>query len=237
MKRALVTGATSGVGRALVAALRDEGYLVLALGRNKAALDELSRLDGVTPVGVDLADADAVAQALGDTQVDVLINNAGLMPPPGPFQDLDPAEIGRAVSVNVTAQIALTRLVVPDMCARGTGHVLFTGSISGHAPYANMALYCATKAAVGGFAQALRLDLADHGVRVTEIVAGRIETALYKDVLSTEARAGMYRPGTTLQPEDVARMVTAVLAMPPHVDVSRFDILPARITPAKEANT
>ncbi|SDH77994.1 SDR family oxidoreductase [Alloyangia pacifica] len=237
MKRALVTGATSGVGRALVETLRNEGYLVHALGRNKAALDELGRLDNVMPLGVDLADTGAVAEALAGVEVDVLINNAGLMPPPGPFQDIDPAEIAKAVSVNVTAQLALTRLVVPGMCKRGSGHVFFTGSISGHAPYANMAVYCATKAAVGGFAQALRLDLADYGVRVTEIVAGRIETALYTDVLSAEARAGMYRPGTTLQPEDVARMTMAVLAMPEHVDVSRFDILPARITPAKEANT
>lgn len=237
MKRVLVTGATSGVGRALVEALRNEGYLVLALGRNKAALEELEQFENVTPVGVDLSDVDAVAATLRGVEVDVLVNNAGLMPPPGPFQDLDPAEIGKAVSLNVTAQLALTRLVVPGMCKRGSGHVVFTGSISGHAPYANMAVYCATKAAIGGFAQALRLDLADQGVRVTEIVAGRIETALYKDVLSAKARADMYRPGTTLHPEDVARMVVTVLAMPPHVDVSRFDILPARITPAKEAHT
>ena len=119
------------------------------------------------------------------------------------------------------------------MRAAGKGHIFFTGSTAGHAPFANLAVYCATKAAIGGFAQALRLDMAPHGVRVTEIVAGRVESPLYKGILSDEARAAMYAGNTAVQPEDVAQMVLSVLALPAHVDVARFDILPTRqpVTP------
>ena len=92
-------------------------------------------------------------------------------------------------------------------------------------PSPNLAAYSATKAAVSGFAASLRLDLAPYAVRVTEIVAGRVETGLYKDLLSDAARAAMYANHSAVQPENVADMVTAVLALPPHVDVARFDIL------------
>lgn len=229
MAQAVVTGATGGIGRAVALALRDAGHRVLALGRDPAALADLAA-QGLVVRALDLTDASALPAALDGWDPDVLVNNAGMMPPLGPFQDLGPAEIDRAVSVNLTSALHLTRLVVPGMCARGRGHVFFTGSTAGHAPFANLALYCATKAAIGGFAQALRLDLASHGVRVTEIVAGRVETGLYRDLLPPEARAAMYEGQTALQPEDVARMLVSVLDMPPHVDVARFDILPTRQT-------
>ena len=120
----------------------------------------------------------------------------------------------------------VTRLIAPGMRSRGRGHIFFTGSTAGHAPFPNLAAYCATKAAVGAFAQALRLDMAPSGVRVTEIVAGRVETALYKDILSAEARAAMYANQSAVQPQDVAAMVLSVLRLPLYVDVARFDILP-----------
>ncbi|MDR5903551.1 SDR family oxidoreductase [Halomonas icarae] len=228
MDTALVTGATSGVGRAIALRLAQEGYNVLAMGRNAAALDELSRTPGVTPICVELTDREAVCEALDNNPVDVLVNNAGIMPPLSAFQDSEQADIDAAIAVNFSAQVALTRLVVPVMCQRGRGHMFFTGSTAGHAPFPNMAVYCATKAAIGGFAQALRLDVANSGVRVTEIVAGRIETNLYHDILSAEKRAAMYAGQTAVQPEDVAEMLSTVLAMPASVDVSRFDIVPAR---------
>lgn len=228
MDTALVTGATSGVGRAMALRLAQEGYNVLAMGRNAAALDELSRTPGVMPICVELTDREAVCEALDSTPVDILVNNAGIMPPLSAFQDSEQADIDAAIAVNFSAQVALTRLVVPGMCQRGGGHVFFTGSTAGHAPFPNMAVYCATKAAVGGFAQALRLDVANSGVRVTEIVAGRIETNLYHDILPEEKRAAMYADRSAVQPENVAEMISAVLAMPVSVDVSRFDIVPTQ---------
>lgn len=226
MKQALVTGATSGIGRAVAMALHDAGYEVTAIGRQPEALAELAAQPGIRALALDLSDSDAMVAALEGCAPDVLVNNAGMMPPMTNFCDMDPSDIARAVTINLSSVLNLTRLLAPGMRARGRGHVFFTGSTAGHAPFPNLAVYCATKAAIGGFAQALRLDLAPHGVRVTEIVAGRVETGLYKALLSDEARAAMYAGNSAVQPEDLASMVCAVLDMPQHVDVARFDILP-----------
>lgn len=237
--QAIVTGATSGIGRAIALALAAAGYEVVAFGRQEAALAEL-RTQGLQTRAVDLGDPAALDAALRGLAPDVLVNNAGIMPRMAPFPDLTEDEIDQAIAVNLRAVLRLTRAVTHGMRDRGRGHVFFTGSTAGHAPFANLAVYCATKSAIGGFAQALRLDLAPHGVRVTEIVAGRVETGLYKDLLSAEARAAMYANASAVQPEDVAAMVTAVLALPPHVDVARFDILPthqATATGAQKKDT
>lgn len=228
MRQALVTGATGGIGRAITLTLRDAGHHVTALGRDPAALAELAREAHITPVAVDIADRAALRAAVAGLAPDVLVNNAGMMPPLAPFDRLDEDEIDRAVEINLTSTLALTRLLLPAMVAKGAGHIFFTGSTAGHAPFANLALYCATKTAIAGFAQSLRLDLAPHGLRVTEIVAGRVETGLYRDRLPEQARQAMYAGGQAVQPQDVAQMVLAVLNMPLHVDVARFDILPAR---------
>ncbi len=226
MPHALVTGATSGIGRAIALALRDAGHTVTAFGRDPAALETLAREPGIHPVQVDLTDRAALARATEDLAPDVFVNNAGLVPPLTHFCDADQSDIDAALALNLGSALALTRLIAPGMRARGRGHIFFTGSVAGHAPFANMAVYCATKAAIGGFAQALRLELAPFGPRVTEIVAGRVETPLYKNILPAEDRAAMYAGGTAVQPADVAAMVLAVLALPPNVDVARFDILP-----------
>lgn len=227
MGTALVTGATAGIGKAIALALAQAGHRVTGVGRDIRALDELSQ-QGIAALPLDLTDAAAVDRALAGQDFDILVNNAGMMPPLGPFWDLDPGQMQQTVAVNLTAVLTVTRALTPGMVARGRGHVFFTGSVAGHAPYANIAVYCATKAAIGGFAQALRLDLAPHGVRVTEIVAGRVETGLYDTILPAEARAAMYADHSAVQPPDVAAMLLAVLDMPPHVDVARFDILPTR---------
>ncbi len=241
MKRALVTGGTSGIGRAIAIGLQKAGYQVMVTGRNTAALAELQSL-GIVPLAIDLGEVDGLSQRLeariAEFAPDVLVNNAGMVVRPGNFCDMGEADIHRCIATNLTQALLVTHAVAPGMRARGGGHILFTGSIAGHTPYPNMAVYAATKAALGGFAQSLRLDLSAHGVRVTEIVAGRVESPLYKDVLSADARAAMYAGNTAVQPEDVAAMVLAVLALPPHVDVARFDILPTRqpVTPQVPAS-
>ncbi|MBP7003542.1 SDR family oxidoreductase [Amaricoccus sp.] len=226
MGQALVTGATSGIGRAIAIALKGAGHEVVAVGRRGEALAALEREHGIAGRRADLADRKAARAALAGLAPDILVNNAGVMPPLAHFCDTDEDEIDRAVTVNLSSVLFLTRLVAPGMRARGRGHIFFTGSTAGHAAFAHYAVYCATKAAIGGFAQALRLDMAPAGVRVTEIVAGRVETGLYKGLLGEEARAAMYAGNSAVQPEDVAAMVLAVHGLPASVDVARFDILP-----------
>ncbi len=228
MAKALVTGATNGIGRAIAVALVKAGYAVTGTGRNPDRLAALSAL-GITPLALSMDRPDEIAAALEGHRFDVLVNNAGMMPPLGHFAESDWEDAARTVAVNLLAPMAVTRAILPDMVARKGGHVFFVGSIAGHTPYANVAAYCATKAGIGAFAQSLRLEVAAAGVRVTEIVAGRVETELYIDILSPEARAAMYANQTGLKPEDVGAMVAAVLALPAHVDVTRFDINPTRI--------
>jgi 3-hydroxy acid dehydrogenase / malonic semialdehyde reductase len=226
MKTALVTGASSGIGKAIAVGLRAAGFGVLALGRNMNALAQLKTECGCETLAVDVNDRPSLKAALADRHFDVLANNAGLLPPLRSFPDAAQQDIDATIATNLTSVLYLTRLVSPGMCARKSGHIFFTGSTAGHTPFPNFAAYCATKAGIAGFAQALRLDLAPHGVRVTEIVAGRVETALYRNIVSDETRQAMYANHSAVQPEDVAAMVLSVLNMPSHVDVSRFDIVP-----------
>lgn len=215
----------------MAVALSEAGYEVYAVGRSKAALEVLrSERPGITPIAVDVTDREAIEAVVNDLHIDVLINNAGMMPPLGNFADMELADIDAALEINLSAAILLTRLVVPQMRARESGHIIFTGSSAAHTAFPNIAVYSATKAAIAGFSAALRADLSPFGIRVTEIVPGRVETQLYKDILDAKARAAMYAGNVAVQPEDVARMVVALLGLPAWADVTRFDIMPTRPT-------
>lgn len=232
MVTALVTGASSGIGLAIALELARSGHQVYAIGRNQRALNDLRASHAaITPLALDVTDRETAETMLDGLEIDVLVNNAGVMPPLGNFADMDMADIDTALEVNLSAVIALTRMVVPQMRDRGRGHVLFTGSAAAHASFPDMAVYAATKAGIASFAAGLRADLSPHGIRVTEIVPGRVETALYKDILDDAARAAMYSASKAVQPEDVAHMVKAVLDLPEWATVSRFDIVPTRPTP------
>ncbi len=235
-RHALVTGASSGIGRAVALALAGAGYRVTATGRDRAALAHLSQASlsrgtGIETLPLDLDAPDTLAARLDGLSPDILVCNAATMPPPGPFDALTPAQIAQAVTVNLTAALLLTRHLLPAMRRRGDGHLVFVSSTAAHAPAPGAALYGATKAALGSFAQSLRAELAPDGIRVTEIVPGRVETALYRDVLGDQARANLYAGAPVVQPDDIAAMLLAVLALPRTTNVSRFDILPTYPVP------
>jgi NADP-dependent 3-hydroxy acid dehydrogenase YdfG len=233
MKNTLVTGATSGIGRAMALALHREGYGVIAVGRNAMALDALAaQAPGLTTIALDLSDRGAVAAALEGRRIDVLVNNAGTMPKPGPFDAMDQADIDRTLATNLDAVLFLTRLVLAQMRARQSGHVVFTGSTAAHAPGAHFAAYAASKAGVAAFATALRAEVSPQGIRVTELVPGRVETGLYTAVLPEATRGEMYADGNSLQPQDLADALLAILSLPPRATVARLDILPTRPVPA-----
>ena len=232
MQRVLVTGATSGIGRAIAITLQNAGYAVTATGRNQTALADLAaEAPGIETLSLSLSDRAAVAEALNGRTVDVLINNAGVMPKPGAFDSMDFDAIDQTVEVNLSAVLWLTRLVLPQMRGRKSGHLIFTGSSAAHAPGANFAVYAASKAAIAAFATALRGEVSTDGIRVTELVPGRVETGLYTGILSAEQRQAMYENGASLQPEDVADAVLAVLRLPPRADITRLDIMPTRPVP------
>jgi len=232
MEQVLITGATTGIGRAMALTLHARGMAVIALGRRAEALADLAaQAPGITTICCDVTDRTGLAAALSERPVDVLVNNAGVMPAPGPFDRMDAADIDRTVAVNLSAVLWLTRFLLPGMRARGRGHIVFTGSSAAHAPGPNFAAYAAAKAGLSAFAAAIRAEVAAEGLRVTELVPGRVETGLYADVLDPDTRAAMYAGGLSLQPQDVADALVAALTLPARATVTRIDIMPTRPVP------
>jgi NADP-dependent 3-hydroxy acid dehydrogenase YdfG len=225
---AVVTGASGGIGRAIVGELVRLGADVHALALPDDALDMLRGVDNVTAYGVDVRDAAAVAAILAQLEVDILVNNAGII------GDLRPAHMSTVemadalIDINLRAAIHATMCALPGMVSRNRGHIVFTGSIAATRPTANTAIYSATKAALNAFADGLRMDLHGAAVRITVLAPGRVETNLYDAAMGghDEAAARLYSQTTALQPADVAAVVGMALTMPEHVDVTRVEVVP-----------
>ncbi|MEY2583200.1 MAG: 3-hydroxy acid dehydrogenase / malonic semialdehyde reductase [Ilumatobacteraceae bacterium] len=225
---AVVTGASGGIGRAIVDELVRLGMHVHALALPDAALDELHGVGSVTVHGVDVRDTATLTSILAGLEVDVLVNNAGII------GDLKPAQLSTAavadalIDINLRAAVHATLCVLPGMVRRNVGHVVFTGSIAGTRPTANSAAYGATKAGLMAFADGLRMDLHGASVRVTVLAPGRVETNLYDEAMGGHdvAAARLYAGAAALQPADIASLVGMALTMPTHVDVTRIEVVP-----------
>lgn len=234
---ALVTGASSGIGLAIATALVAKGMRVIATGRDPARLrfvcDELGDL--VFPLVLDVSDGEAVA-ALPDSlpealrRIDVLINNAGHdVGGRRAFQDGEAEEWEAIIETNVNGLMRVTRAVAPGMLARGYGHVINLGSVSGLFTYAGGAAYNASKFAVHGFTEALRKDFAAADIRVTEILPGLVRTNFAANRLKgdKEAASEFYdRFAGCLYPEDIAATVVFALEQPSHVNVTQLVVEP-----------
>ncbi|MFO1147945.1 MAG: SDR family oxidoreductase [Alsobacter sp.] len=222
----LVTGASSGIGRAVALRLASDGHRVIGLARNANSLRELEAKAGIVPLAADVTDLAGVADTLRSHEPDVVIHNAGLLSTRGPFQAIEPAAIDTHLDVNLRAPLHLTRLVLPGMIERRRGHVVFVTSIAARAAHPDIALYATTKAALAHFSDSLRLDLQGTGIRVTDLAPGRVRTDLYRDALTETGRKQLYEGFRSLEPEDVAAAVSYVLSLPPHVDVARLELYP-----------
>lgn len=224
---ALVTGATSGIGKAIVVALSQAGYPVVALGRNQIALNELSTLPGVTALQADVCDQQTMADIIETYSPGVLVNNAGILSTRAAFPEIDPAEIDRMLDINLKAPLHLTRHAIPGMVQRRQGHIFFIGSSAGRTAHPNAAVYGASKAGISLFCDALRCDLPGSGVRVTEIAPGRVQTQLYRTAISADkVDSELYDGYESIQPDDIAQLLITALEMPAAVDVSRMEVFP-----------
>lgn len=171
-----MTGASSGIGAAVAARLRDRGYRVFGTTRDPANLPD--PLPGVEYLPLDLTDdasIDACAAAAG--QVDVLVNNAGESQN-GPLEELPGSAIERVFQLNVFGAIRLTQLLLPGMRTRGSGRVIMIGSMLASFPLAYRSSYVASKAAIKGFASAARRELAPYGVRISTVEPGSTGTGI-----------------------------------------------------------
>jgi short-subunit dehydrogenase len=180
---ALVTGASSGIGRAAAQHLAAAGANVVLAGRDRAALAEVAADTGGHVVVADLDSPDAperVAAAADAVsgRVDVLVNNAGIGWA-GEVATMGPADIDRLVAVNLVAPLRLTRALLPAMVARRQGHLVMVASVAGATGVPGEAVYAATKAGLATFADSVRLEVAGTGVRVTTVSPGVIDTAFF----------------------------------------------------------
>lgn len=172
----LVTGASSGIGRATAERLVARGAEVLALGRNANALEAT----GGRPIVCDLCDDAEVRRAVETAgEVDVLVNNAGIGWA-GPLAELDQETLDRLVRVNLIAPVMLTRAFLPGMLQRGRGHVVNVGSIVGLVGGKEEAGYASTKGGLIAFTESLRQELADGPVKLSLVVPGAIATPFFE---------------------------------------------------------
>jgi 3-hydroxy acid dehydrogenase/malonic semialdehyde reductase len=235
---ALVTGASSGIGRAVAKALLDEGFRVILAGRIEAALREAATSHGahahVLPLDVtNYAAVDTLTDhlPLAFREIDLLVNNAGHDIGGRTRFDQGPADDWKnVIETNVSGLIRVTRAILPGMIARGRGDVVNIGSVSALRIVPDMAAYSASKAAVHAFSDGLRADLADTPIRVIEILPGLTRTEIVaRRFRGDQARANAYyeRFGMALQPEDIAASVLFAVHQPPHVTIAQLVVIPS----------
>ena len=177
-RTALVTGASSGIGRATAAALVARGHRVIGTSRNPGAIAASDRVPGVEYVALDLTDPEAVeAFAPRLTDVDILVNNAGESQS-GPIEHLPMDAIERLFRLNVFGPVRLTQLALPGMRGRAYGRVVMVGSMLASFPLAYRSSYVAAKAAIRGFAEGARLEVSPFGVGITTVEPGSINTGI-----------------------------------------------------------
>ncbi|HJQ57796.1 MAG TPA: SDR family oxidoreductase [Vineibacter sp.] len=225
---AVVTGASRGIGAALVRALRARGLEVHAVARGADALAALARDSGCVPHALDVADRAQVAAALGGLEADILVNNAAASAKGTPSFETAADQMDDLLRVNLAGVVNCLAVLVPGMRARRRGHIVNLGSIAGHRAISGMPAYGMTKAAIHNLSQTLRLDLHGAGVRVTEIVPGRVETGIHLRLMDDPdaARRSFYDGYASLQPEDIVAAILFALDAPARMDVTLMEIMP-----------
>ena len=224
-KTALVTGASSGIGAAVVRALSARGVTVHAAARRAERLEALAAETGCAPVVLDLRDTRALYAALGGLEVDILINNAGLGRGFEALFTVAPEDIDATLQTNVLAAVHVVRATLPGMVERKRGHIVNVGSIAGLYPIKS-SLYGASKGAVHLLSQDLRVELQGSGVRVTEICPGRVETEFFEIAVGAAAAKEAYAGFEVLAPGDVADAILYALEAPWRVNIGRIELTP-----------
>lgn len=237
MKTILVTGATSGFGRATVARFHAAGWRVIATGRRAERLDALADALGrerLHTAAFDIRDEAAMRAALDALPpdfraVDVLVNNAGLALGTAPAQHADLAQWKQMIDTNVTALATLTHALLPTLIER-RGAILNVSSVAATYPYTGGNVYGGTKAFVAQFSLGLRSDLHGTGVRVTSLEPGMAETefTLVRTSGDQAASDTLYRGAEPIAPEDIAETLFWVATLPPHLNVNRLELMPVR---------
>jgi NADP-dependent 3-hydroxy acid dehydrogenase YdfG len=224
-KKAIVTGASSGIGAATARALAAAGATVAVGARRVEKLADLG--EGFIALELDVTDAESsasfVASAVHRLEgLDILVNNAGLALGRDPFDDSTEEDEEVVLETNVHGLVRMTRLCLPHL-AEG-GHIVNLGSIAGRQAYENASLYVTSKYAVRGFTYALREDLLGRPIRLTLVDPGLVETNFSRVRFrgDEETAAKVYQGVEAMTPEDIAECIVFAVARPQHVNVDEI---------------
>jgi 3-hydroxy acid dehydrogenase/malonic semialdehyde reductase len=236
---AFITGATSGIGKSASLLFAKNGYDVILTGRRKdrlsAVAEEIRKTHGVRTLTLcfDICDQEAVKKNVNTLDeswaaIDVLVNNAGLAAGFGPIQDGLTADWERMIDTNIKGLLYATRHVSPIMVRSGKGHIVNIGSLAGKEVYPGGNVYCSTKHAVDALSKAMRLDMLNHGIRVTAIHPGMAETEFslvrYKGDESKAKK--VYEGVVPLSADDVAEAILWAVLRPAHVNINEIVLTP-----------
>ncbi len=242
---ALITGASSGFGRATALKFAEHGWDVIITGRRKEKLEELEHIildtyeTKVYSLCFDVRDRKAVKIELDALphfwkEIDVLVNNAGLASGMSAIYDGDIDDWEKMIDTNVKGLLYVSRTILPWMIERKRGHVINIGSTAGKDAYAYGNVYCGSKFAVDAITKSMRIDLLPHGIKVTAVNPGAAETefSLVRFKGDAEKAKSIYKGFDPLQAKDIADVVWFAASRPPHVNLN--DIV---ITPLAQANS
>ena len=240
MPSVLITGATSGFGKAAAQRFAKAGWSLILTGRRlerlKALEEELSKQVPVLTLALDVRDSDAVTDAISNLPetflpLTCLINNAGLALAPEPAQKVALEDWHTMIDTNITGLVNVTHAALPLLLKTGKGaSILNLGSVAGQWPYPGGHVYGASKAFVQQFSYNLRCDLLGTGVRVTDLAPGMAETefTLVRTKGDQAASDALYRGTTPLQAEDIAEQLYYLATLPAHININRLEIMTVR---------
>jgi len=237
-KTAIVTGATSGIGRAVAIKLAENGYDLVITGRRTDRLAEVEKElrnvgADVLSFGFDVSKYEEVKANLGMlsgkwAKIDLLVNNAGGALGKEPIQEGAIEDWDRMIDTNVKGLLYVSRTILPMMCRNNGGHIVNLCSIAGKQVYSEGNVYCASKHAVDAISKAIRIDALPYGVKVTNICPGAVETefSIVRFHGDEEKAAATYKGFTPLTAEDIADTIYYCVSLPAHVCINDLTIMP-----------
>lgn len=238
-KVTLITGATSGIGKACADIFAKNGHSLIITGRRTnrlkktaAELIEKYKIE-VISLDFDIRKKTSVEKAIESlpekwNKIEILINNAGLAAGLNPLQEGNIEDWEQMIDTNIKGLLYISRAVIPLMIKNKKGHVVNIGSIAGKEVYPAGNVYCATKYAVDALTKGMRMDLLQHGIKVTQVAPGLVETefSMVRFKGDLERAEKVYQGYLPLRPEDIANIVYYSTTLPPHVNINDLVIMP-----------
>ncbi len=235
-KTVLITGATSGIGKATAYRLAESKMQLIICGRRREELDkireDLSKLTSATSLCFDVSDNQQVTTAIESLpedfqNIDILINNAGNAHGLDKIQDGNIDDWDKMIDSNVKGVLYVAKAVIPRMVEKSSGHIINIGSLAGREIYEKGNVYCASKHAVNAISKGMRIDLNKHNIKVSEINPGLVETEFSKVRFKGDAIADtIYKGYKALEADDIAEIIEFVISRPDHVNLADVLILP-----------